>query len=74
MKIWDFPMEQPNVESRHLKGIHLDVFPLTPNAYGLCEVCHHYGATHIFNIGSTMHHLCGSCFRGMVEQFTDAMK
>ena len=72
MKIWDFPMEQPNVESRHLKGIHLDIDCNGSN--GLCEVCHHCDATHIFNIGPTMHHLCGNCFKGMVEQFTNAMK
>ena len=65
-------MEQPNVESRHLKGIHLDIDCNGSN--GLCEVCHHCDATHIFNIGPTMHHLCGDCFKGMVEQFTNAMK
>ena len=72
MKIWDFPMEQPNVESRHLKGIHLDIDCNGSN--GLCEVRHHCDATHIFNIGPTMHHLCRDCFKGMVEQFTNAMK
>ena len=49
MRIWDFPMESPKVESRHLKGIH-------------------------FNIGPTMHHLCGDCFNLMMEQFTNAAK
>ena len=70
MKIWDFPMEQPKVESRSLKGIHLDIDYNGGN--GLCEVCHHYDATHIFNIGPTMHHLCGDCFNVMMEQFTNA--
>ena len=70
MKIWDFPMEQPKVESRSLKGIHLDIDYNGGN--GLCEVCHQYDATHIFNIGQTMHHLCGDCFNVMMEQFTNA--
>lgn len=72
MKIWDFPMEQPKVKSRSLKGIHLDIDYNGGN--GLCEVCHQYDATHIFNIGQTMHHLCGDCFNVMMEQFTNAAK
>ena len=72
MRIWDFPMEQPDVKASSLKGIHLDIDYNEGN--GLCEVCHHYDATHIFNIGLTMHHLCGDCFNVMMEQFTNATK
>ena len=72
MKIWDFPMEQPKVESRRLKGIHLDIDYSEGN--GLCEICHQYDATHIFNIGQTMHYICGDYFNVMVELFTNVIK
>jgi ribosomal protein S14 len=72
MKIWDFPTEQPKVESRYLKGIHVKH---NPNAMeSLCEICGKNDSEYMFNIGMTHHHLCGNCFREMVEQFTKVVK
>ena len=72
MKIWDIPMEPLNVESRYLKGIHVEH---NPNAVeGLCEICGKNDSKYMFNIGMTHHHLCGNCFKRMVEQFTDVLK
>lgn len=72
MKIWDFHMEQPNVESRYQKGIHIEH---NPNAEeGLCEICGKNDSEYIFNIGMTQHHLCGDCFNRMVEQFIGFLK
>lgn len=72
MKIWDFPMEQPKVGSRYLRGIHVEHDH--SNIEGLCEICGKNDSEYAFNIGMTHHHLCGDCFRGMVEKFTSAMK
>ena len=72
MKIWDFPMEQPKVESRQLNGINVEHNPDAME--GLCEICGKNDSEYLFNIGMTHHHLCGSCFKGMVEQFTNAIK
>ena len=72
MKIWDFPMEQPSVESRYLKGINVERD--VTGVEGLCEICGKNDSEYAFNIGMTHHHLCGNCFKGMVEQFTNAVK
>ena len=72
MKIWDFPTEQPKVESRYLKGVNVE---RSPDAMeGLCEICGKNDSEYLFNIGMARHHLCGDCFRGMVEQFANAAK
>ena len=69
MKIWDFPMETPDVVSSQLKDCRLDIDYGGGN--GRCELCHKNDATHIFNIGATMHHLCGECFKCMLNEFMD---
>ena len=72
MKIWDFPIDQPKVESRYLKGINVERD--VSGVEGLCEICGKNDSEYVFNIGMTQHHLCGECFKGMVEQFTNAAK
>lgn len=72
MKIWDFPMEQSKAKSRYLKGINVEHNP--DAVEGLCEICGKTDSEYMFNIGMTHHHLCSSCFRGMVEQFTSVIK
>jgi hypothetical protein len=48
MKIWDFPMEQPKVESRYLNGINVEH---SPNAMeGLCEICGKNDSEYLFKI------------------------
>ena len=71
MKIWDFPMEQPSVESRYLKGINVERD--VSGVEGLCEICGKKDSEYAFNIGMTHHHLCGECFNGMVNQFNEAL-
>ena len=72
MKIWDFPMEQPNVESRYLKGINVEHNPTAVE--GLCEICGKNDSEYAFNIGMTHHHLCSVCFQQMVDKFANVMK
>lgn len=72
MKIWDFPMEQPKVESRYMSGINVE--RVANGIEGLCEICGKKDSEYAFNIGMTHHHLCGDCFRSMVNQFNKALK
>ena len=71
MKIWDFPMEQPKVESRYLRGINVERD--IRGVEGLCEICGKKDSEYAFNIGMTHHHLCGDCFKAMVNQFSEAL-
>jgi hypothetical protein len=72
MKIWDFPMEQPKVESRYMRGIHVEYNPTATE--GLCETCGKNDSEYMFNIGMTHHHLCSTCFQEMVDKFSKTLK
>ena len=72
MKIWDFPMKQPNVESKYLNSINVE--HSLDTVEGLCEICRKNDSEYLFNIGMTHHCLCGSCFKTMLEQFTNVVK
>ena len=72
MKIWDFPMGPLKVESRYLTGINVERD--VSGVEGLCEICGKNDSEYAFNIGMTHHHLCGDCFKGMVEKFAGATK
>ena len=72
MKICDFPMKQPKVESKYLNGINVE--HNLDAVDGLCEICGKNDSEYLFNIGMTQHHLCDSCFKIMLEKFTNVVK
>ena len=72
MKICDFPMKQPKVESKYLNGINVE--HNLDAVEGLCEICGKNDSEYMFNIGMTQHHLCDSCFKIMLEKFTNVVK
>ena len=74
MTIHDFPqMPFPEVETHQLSGFKVEV--IQPSSLeGQCENCKKRNSSHIFNIGTTLHHLCKKCFDKMLSEFQKQTK